>query len=109
MILSRGFGLAVVGLTFGALILTELGVESALSDEKYYQDHGWPKLLGLVVAAALVWLLSKHFEKRPARVVIDKATGQEFPLTEKHDLFFVPLRYWPVILVVAGFGFLIFG
>jgi hypothetical protein len=108
MFISRGFGMAVVGLTFVALVLTELGVESALSDEQYYQNHGWPKLLGFTVGAALVWLLSNYFERRPARVVIDKETGHELTLRDKHDLFFVPLRYWPAILVLAGVGFLIF-
>jgi hypothetical protein len=107
--ISRGFGIAVVGLAFLALILTEVGVERIFSDDQYYQDHGWPKFLGLVVAAALVWLLSNHLEKRPARIVIDKNTGQELKLNNKHDLFFVPMRYWPAILVLAGVGFMIFG
>jgi hypothetical protein len=35
MFIWRGFGLAVVGLTFVALILTELGVERIFSDETY--------------------------------------------------------------------------
>jgi hypothetical protein len=105
----RGFGWAVVGLTFVALILTELGVEKSFSDEQYYQDHGWPKLLGLALAAVLVWLLANYLEKRPARVVIARTTAQELALRDKHDLFFVPLRFWPAILVVAGFCFVIFG
>jgi hypothetical protein len=50
----------------------------------------------------LVSLLSNHLETRPGRV-IDKTTGQELTLRDKHDLFFVPLRYWPMILVLGGF------
>jgi hypothetical protein len=49
-----------------------------------------------------VWVLSQQLAKRPVRTVIDKATGQELTLGERHDLFFVPLRYWPGILLVAG-------
>jgi hypothetical protein len=109
MIVWRGFGVAVVGLTFVALLLTELGVEGFFANDAYYQEHGWPKLLALVAAAGLVWLLSKQLEKRPAQVVIDKQTGHEIALKNKHDLFFVPLRYWPTILVVGGFAIMIFG
>ena len=109
MIIWRGYGIAVVGLTFVVLILTELGVERMFSDENYYQARGWPKLVALVLSAALVWLLWDRLDRRPARVVIDKATGQELTLREQHDLFFVPLRYWPAILIVAGLGFAIFG
>jgi hypothetical protein len=109
MIIWRGWGIAVVGLTFVVLILTELGVERMFSDENYYQARGWPKLVALVLSAALVWLLSNRLDRRPARIVIDKATGQELTLRERDDLFFVPLRYWPAILIVAGIGFAIFG
>jgi cytochrome b561 len=106
MFIWRGFGWAVVVITFAALVLTELSVESTYSNEQYYQEHGWPKLFGFVMAAVLVWLLSDYLQKRPARVVIDKATGQEFRLGNAHDLFFVPLKYWPAILVLAGVAFL---
>jgi hypothetical protein len=47
--------------------------------------------------------------RRPARVVIDKQTGHEIALKNKHDLFFVPLRYWPPILVCGGVVAMIFG
>ncbi len=60
------------------------------------------------MAAAAVWVLANHFENRPGRIVIDKQTGQEMTLDANHDLFFVPLRYWPAILIVAGVAFMIF-
>ena len=109
MIVWRGFGVAVVGLTFAALLMTELGVESFAGNDAYYQQHGWPKLLALLLAAGMVWLLSNRLEKRPARVVIDKETGHEFAVRNKHDLFFVPLRYWPPILVCGGVVAMVFG
>jgi hypothetical protein len=109
VLIWRGFGAAVPLLTFAALLFTELGVERAFSDDAYYQEHGWPKFLGFAVAAVAVWLLSKRLEQRPARIVIDRETGEEIRLEEKHDLFYVPLRYWPSILILAGLGFLMFG
>jgi hypothetical protein len=102
MFIWRGVGLAVVALTFGALVLTEVGVERLFSDDHYYQAHGWPKFVAFVLAAGMVWLLSDYIEKRQARVVVDKQTGQEMTLRGTHHLFFVPLKYWPAILVVAG-------
>lgn len=105
----RGFGFVVVLLTFAILVLTELSVERAFSDDTYYQANGWPKLLALVISAALVWLMAKGLDRRPGRVVIDKATGQEVTLRSSHDLFFVPLRVWPAILVVLGIAMLLFG
>jgi hypothetical protein len=41
--------------------------------------------------------------------VIDKATGQEITLNQRHTMFYVPMRYWAffwagvcVLLVVVG-------
>lgn len=109
MILWRGFGWAVVVITFAALVGAEFGVERVFADDEYYQEHGWPKLVAFVAAAVPIWLLSNYLGRRPGRVVIDKATGQELTLGNAHDLFFVPLRYWPAILVLAGLAFAIAG
>jgi hypothetical protein len=39
---------------------------------------------------------------RPARVVIDKATGREMVLRRSHSLFFIPMIYWgPIFLAMA--------
>jgi hypothetical protein len=108
MLIWRGFGWTVIAITFAVLVLTELGVEQFYSDDQYYQDHGWPKLLAMAVSASLLWQLSQYLDTRPARIVIDKQTGQELRLGADHDLFFVPLRYWPAILVIAGLAFAIF-
>ena len=108
MIIWRGFGWAVVAITFAVLVSTELGVERQFADEQYYQTHGWPKLFALAVSAAFVWLLSAYLKGRPGRVVIDKATGEELTLGKDHDLFFIPVRYWPILLVALGVGFLLF-
>ena len=109
MFIWRGFGVAVVGLTFVMLLLTELGVERAFSDDSYYQDHGWPKLFAFVLAAGLVWVLSSYFESRPPRLVVDQKTGETLVLMNRHDLFFIPLKYWPAILIVLGVAIMIFG
>jgi hypothetical protein len=108
MVVWRGYGIAVALLAFAALLLAEVTVEAVFGDQTYYQAHGWPKLLALVVAAGAVWVLSRRLESRD-RVVVDKATGQELTLRDRHDLFFVPLRYWPGILVAFGIGVAIFG
>ena len=108
MIIWRGLGWAVAAITFAVLVLSELGIERLFADERDYQTHGWPKLFALGVSAALVWMLAAHLKGRPGRVVIDKATGEELTLNKDHDLFFIPVRYWPIVLVALGVGFVLF-
>lgn len=108
MVVWRGYGIVVALLAFAALLLTEVTVESVFGDQTYYQSHGWPKFLALVVAAGAVWALARGLQGRD-RIVVDKATGHELVLRDRHDLFFVPLRYWPGILVAVGIGVALFG
>jgi hypothetical protein len=54
-------------------------------------------LTGLVSGALGWWL-----RKRPAQIVIDKATGQEIALRRSHSLFFIPMIYWGPIFIAMG-------
>lgn len=105
MIIWDGLGFLVAVITFGCLLAMELIVESAFHDDRYYQGHGWPKLLGFVVAAALVGVLGLLLRRRQGRVLIDPQTGGEVIVGRHHTLFFIPVEYWAPILVATGLGF----
>jgi len=51
-----------------------------------------------LASGALGWWL----RKRPAPVMIDKATGQEVTLRRSHSLFFIPMVYWGPIFIAMG-------
>ena len=54
-------------------------------------------LTGLASGALGWWLRT-----RPARIVIDKATGKEIVLRRRHALFFIPMFYWGPIFIAGG-------
>jgi len=54
-------------------------------------------LTGLASGASGWWL-----RKRPAQVVIDKATGKEMTLRKSHSLFFIPMLYWGLIFIAMA-------
>jgi len=107
-IVWRGWGIVVVGLAFAALLVTQVAV-NALLGAGYYTAHGWPKFAGLAVAAAFTWVLSSVLAGRPGRVVIDAQTGEQLTLGGGDHLFFVPVRFWPHVLLVAGLVFAVMG
>jgi hypothetical protein len=61
-------------------------------------EMGWILLLTGLASGALGW----WFRTRPARIVIDKATGREIALRPRHSLFFIPIFYWGPIFIVLG-------
>jgi len=106
MIIWKGAGFIVAVVAFLMLLLTELSVEALFTDEKYYQTHGWPKLVGFFIAGCIVLLIGKYLNKKEGKVLIEKDTGKEIVLKAEHSLFFINVEYWSYILFVLGVVFL---
>ena len=102
MIVWRGRGGMIALIAFGCLALAELFTRRVFSDSTYYQNHGWPKLAGFWIAAALVYALRSWLCVGQERTLIDKATGHEVTTPLEGSLLLIPARYWPPILFGVG-------
>lgn len=108
LLISRGRGVLVGVIAFGSLLTTEFLTNRHFHDESYYQKHGWPKLTGFAVAAAIVRLLSPrvNFNESVSYPISGTRPPDRRSLFRKEDsLFLVPVRYWPWILCALGFAF----
>lgn len=105
MILWNGWGIIVGVITFGCLLATEVFVEATFADDRYFQDHGWPIAAGFGVAAVLTGIAARVIRRAPQRVLLDPQTGKEVILDQRDTFFFIPVRYWPPILIVLGLAF----
>jgi len=103
MIIWRGFGIFVGIAGFIGFILAELLTRSLTESDTYYQAHAAPRLGGAVLGAALAFGAVKILEiwEKP-RTVIDQATGREIILRRGDSLFFIPVRFWPYIILGIG-------
>ncbi len=106
MIIWSGMGYLVLILGFGSLLMTEVVLESIFADETYYQAHGWPKLLGFVIAGILVWFLGNFLNTADSKKIRDPETGKKMIVRGDHTLFFIPMEYWGPIFLILGFIFL---
>lgn len=103
MIITQGRGWIIALVTFACLLASELGVEAVTGDDRYYQHHGWTKLVAFLAASALASaLLHAGVFAGERRVLIDKATGRALIDEPRHTLFFVPARHWPLVLIAIG-------
>jgi len=102
MIIWRGRGWLVAIVTFGCLFATELLTRSFYHDNTNYQQQGWPKLAAFLVAAIIVWALSRR--ERDDSVGVQTETREPL-LREQDTLFFISVRYWPCVLCVLSLVF----
>jgi hypothetical protein len=104
MIIWRGRGIVVALIAFGCLVVTEILTRGWFHDDTYYQQHGWPKLAGFLVAALIVWWLSGSSRSEDNSALAVQET--QAPILRRQDqLFFIPVRYWPLLLCLLGLVF----
>lgn len=103
MIIWRGYGFLVVLLAICGNIFARIGAEQLWGKPLPIDKRQAAELVGMLLAAALIYLLHIAIQwSSKSRVVIDKETGQEITLLAKHDLFFIPVKYWALILASLG-------
>jgi len=102
MIVWRGRGFVVAIITFGCLVVAELSTRYLFHDDRYYQRQGWPKLVAFLVAAGLVWRLSRREHGDYATV---QPAGRDPLLRVQDTLFHISVKYWPGILCVLAIVF----
>lgn len=106
MVVWRGYGIMVVVFVCVGLAVGRAFTENVWGIPVSIDKRQWGELLGMLMAAALVYgfdlLIQRTSEKR---VIVDKRTGIEEVLEKKHDLFFVPMKYWSIILAALGVMF----
>ena len=103
MIAYRGRGGLIALIAFGCLVLSEFLTNRYFHDDRFYATHGWPKLVGFLAAAAIVWRLSLNLGEDAVPSIREEERQAFFRSSD--DFFFVGARYWPAILCVLGVVF----
>jgi len=98
LIIWRGYGFLVPIIAIAVIAVISISVSAV-----FKADPLIGMSLGAFAAAAAVWFTGKKFND-PAknRIVVDKATGQEFLITQNHSLFFIKMQYWAIPLALLG-------
>jgi len=100
MIIWRGKGGLVALITFVCALVTNAAVDQ-FGGKGYWDVHRWTFGLALILSALLVFVLSRMIDTSE-RVLLDERTGERLLVSPKHDLFWIPVKWWPAILGVIG-------
>ena len=95
MIIWKGMGILVIlagiaGMIVGGVLGAAVGLGA------------FAGVIGALVAALANWGLCKMLYRRPARVLVDPATGQQLLDRPSHSLFFIPAYAWTWIFAALA-------
>jgi hypothetical protein len=106
MLMWRGYGILVVVLTVIGYAVGKLGAEKIWGVPIPAAYRPGSELFGMLLAAVMVYGLHLAIEaKNKSRVLVDRETGQEIVFKKKHDLFFIPIKFWSFAIALLGVVF----
>lgn len=98
MLIWKGWGLlALLIPLFCSVLVGE--VVDANYGEDFYKNSEWAMPLVLSLSSLPLLFIGYKLNKKPGRVVMDVETQERFELKTIHSMFWIPLQYWPLIIV----------
>lgn len=107
MIIWSGKGFLSVLFLLGGIIITQGCIETITGQKPAQMNHDLMWGCSFVLAAIANFFLVRHLGRTPKRVVVDKATGEEFEMNSTGSLFFIPTPWWTRIYSVVAVIFLV--
>lgn len=109
MIIWRGMGILALIVAVLINVLINEGSNSFFGipeGYKHYRDaHKWMWLVGMGLSGIACWYLGRWIEVHElnkAKLLIDPTTGQGVRIISRHDLFWIPVKWWAVVWLVVG-------
>lgn len=97
MVIWSGFGWVVPVFAIICLLLGNV----ALGDS--WSSNTWAQAGALIVTAVFVFAFDKFFlSKRADTSLMNKETGEDVIIRKNDSMFFIPVRFWPFILVAIA-------
>ena len=95
----------MIVIALAAFVGMEYTVEAINADESFYQNNGWPKIVGAAIGGVVIWFLGNYLNRKTNdRELLDPKTGERMVLQTGggHSLFFIPMQFWGPIILVLG-------
>jgi hypothetical protein len=96
MLIWRGHGITTALIALAAILVVALGSDAIGLKVPY-----WALSAGCWVAAAAAnALFTMKFGATETRKLVDPQSGEEVLFVKRHELFWIPIRYWTLIFLV---------
>ena len=99
MIVWQGLGFLAALIPIALGIACQIILDGILGTA-WFKNHAWAFGYVLLLAAVCVWFLGKKLNSKPGKILIDPATNQNIEIKQKHTIFWMPMEWFAVVLVI---------
>ncbi len=93
---GKGYMVPVV---LGASMLSTIAITGQLGGETSHMTGA----IAHFICAVGIWKLHRFLDSRKTTMtIVDDETGESAPLVQKHDFYWIPLKYWPLVFGAAS-------
>lgn len=92
-----GLGFVIPLSLFACVTILEAACSEAIT-----KGHNWPYAVSCVFTGLIAKAVANWRVKQPNKRLQDPATGQTIIVLRNDALFFIPVKYWTPILMVAA-------
>jgi len=107
VIFWRGYGPLVILFAILAVVIASYSSNSITNDQHFAATHLWVNGIALVISGVLSFIVGIRLNGGSGRVLVDPKTRQRLIYKKKHDIFFIPMQYWAIVVIIVG-GCMIF-
>lgn len=101
-IVWRGWGILTPVLGFLIWLLPLAAAEAVLGHGTYSNVSKPLSVLTALAAAGAIWVVGTTLNGVPGRLLVDPRTGEQVVLRRRHDLFFIPMQWWAIVMVLVA-------
>jgi len=58
--------------------------------------------IALLMSAFVVWFAGKKLNSKPGKVLIDPETNEEVEIKNKHTLFWIPMEWFAIVIMIIA-------
>ena len=102
LIIWRGWGFLTPLLVFLVWFLPLALIQGAVGHAAYSHYRTSLSLVFALLAAGAVWMVGRRLNGAPGRILVDSRTRQRVVVGKRHELFFIPMQWWALPIILFG-------
>jgi len=99
MIIFKGLGILGLIIPVLCLMLVQYVIDTFFGTG-FYTEHEACKIAALLISAGAVYVIGTALNKNAVKDVIDVKTGTLIRIKDDHTLFFIPLQYVSLLILL---------